>query len=276
MSQSNPKVSVIIPSLDGYRDGNVPKLLADLKKQTVKDVEVVVIKGVSPNGHARNEGVKKAQGEFLVFIDDDARLGQNNVIENLIKPFEVNTRIGMTGASILLVKNASWLQRRYAKLRPSGFHGPVVDKITDSDLAQHTCCVMPAKVYREVGGESDDLITGTDNDLRQRLHRAGYRVVLVPDTIVYHIPPTELRQIIKICWRSGLGLAYAWRRHPEIFDYPKILGKYRIKTASGVFIYKIGVLPIKIIWNLITLHPIRLIFAFYINLGFIWGWFKYR
>ena len=31
-----PKVSVIIPSLDGYRDGNVDRLISDIKSQRIQ------------------------------------------------------------------------------------------------------------------------------------------------------------------------------------------------------------------------------------------------
>ena len=269
-----PEVSVIIPSFDGARGGNLSKLLDDLKKQSFKDYEVIVITGISPNGRARNEGVKKAQGEILVFMDDDAVLGTEQVIENLIKPFESDGRIGMTGSAILVPPQADWLQRRWAKLRPT-FEAPMVEQITDSDLAQHTCCALPAKVYKEVGWESDDLITGTDNDLRQRLHQAGYRVVLVPQAWVYHIPPKKLKKIIKACFHHGVGAAYALQKHPEMFGYPVVLGFYRIKTSFGSLIYRIITLFLKFIINLITLRPIRLIFELFNHLGFIRGWFKY-
>ena len=37
-----PKVSVIIPSLDGFRDGNVEKLISDIKSQSFKSVEIIL------------------------------------------------------------------------------------------------------------------------------------------------------------------------------------------------------------------------------------------
>ena len=77
-----PKVSIIIPSMDGYRDGNVPKLKESLSEQTYKDFEIHVVVGISPNGRARNEGVKRTTGEILVFIDDDVTFGNDRVVEN--------------------------------------------------------------------------------------------------------------------------------------------------------------------------------------------------
>ncbi len=91
------KISVIIPSFDGIRGGNVEKLKHDLDAQTLKPHEVILSIGISPNGKARNEGVKKASGNFYVFIDDDVTLGCNDMLEKLIRPFFEDPSIGMTG-----------------------------------------------------------------------------------------------------------------------------------------------------------------------------------
>jgi len=64
----------------------VEKLLGDLERQTVQDFEIIMPIGIKPNGKARNEGVRKAKGRYLVCVDDDVRLGHERVIENLLKP----------------------------------------------------------------------------------------------------------------------------------------------------------------------------------------------
>jgi len=93
-AKENPLVSVIIPSLDGHRSGNVEKLLTDLEQQTVQDFEILMPIGIKPNGKARNEGVRKAKGRYLVCIDDDVRLGHERVIENLLAPLLEVERTG--------------------------------------------------------------------------------------------------------------------------------------------------------------------------------------
>jgi hypothetical protein len=37
VSEKSPRVSIIIPSFDGYRGGLLPRLLEDLEKQTFSD-----------------------------------------------------------------------------------------------------------------------------------------------------------------------------------------------------------------------------------------------
>ena len=269
-----PKVSIVIPTLDGSCKGNVERLLGDIKRQTIKDLEVILVKGVRPNGRARNEGVKKAQGDYLVFIDDDSILGHERVIENLVSPLEKDKRIGMTGASTLCPKDATWLEKTFARMRNLEF--PVVKETVDTDHAKHACCALRKEVYKGVGWESDDLITGTDDDLRQRLRRAGYGVVVVPETWVYNHMDKTLFAIMRKSLRMGLGFAYACKVHPEIFGYPRVkLLNYQIKTAPGVLLYKLVAGVLKIPIYPLSLRPVHAILEAFWTAGFLYGWLKF-
>lgn len=56
------KLSVIIPTLSGQQ----PKGIPDDPR-----IEVVLVKGVSPVGRARNEGLRSATGEYVAWVDAD-------------------------------------------------------------------------------------------------------------------------------------------------------------------------------------------------------------
>lgn len=270
-----PEVSVIIPSLDGYRKGNLPCLLEDIKRQTLKNLEIYTVIGIKPNGKARNEGVKKARGNILVFIDDDVRIKDNNVIEKIIQPIKEIPNIGLSGASCVLSRDENWIGKEYAKQR--GLVSAIFNQLVDSDKAQHSCCAILTQIYKDMGGEKEDLITGTDNDLRFRLHKNGYRVVVAANTYIYHIMPRTLKEIGRAALNSGLGASYALRTYPEIFGRPRLKPtSYIIKTDAGALLYKFITGAIKLFWHILTLKLVGLIYEYYFLSGYTSGWFKFK
>ena len=256
-----PKVSVIIPSFDGKRGGNLNRLKEQLAGQTLPPHEIVVVVGVSPNGRARNEGVKKASGDYYVFIDDDVTLGDNRVIENLISPFsEPSQHIGMTGPSQLLPDNSTWLQRAAARQLPrSDF--PVQKELVDSDMVTHMCLCMPAQLFKDVGWENPDIIAGTDPDLRHRVREAGYRVCVVPNTWAYHPMPETLLKILRLSYIKGRNSAKVRKSHPELVleldnGFKKTFAArrslaFRVFRTLGIFLWSI--LTLKFIQSAATI-----------------------
>jgi len=254
IDRNDPLISVIIPSLDGYRGGNVPKLLEDIKSQTLKDLEVIIVKGVTPNGRARNEGVKVAQGKYIVSIDDDVRLGNDRVIDNLISPFLEETRetkderrIGLTGASQLIPDDSSYFQKCAIKQIPRTYF-PIVNEITETDMVSHMCLAIPAQLYKDIGWESDVLKSGTDPDLRFRVRQAGYKIVVVPNTWAYHPLPKTFYALLKMSYNKGKDSAWVRKYYPQ-FVYELSDGFKSDFKLKRSFIYRI----IRGVWIIIEL-----------------------
>jgi len=70
MGEERPRISVVIPTRD--RPELLKRCLAALEAQTLP-VEVIVVEDSEGRGPAwaRNEGVRRAQGEVICFTDDD-------------------------------------------------------------------------------------------------------------------------------------------------------------------------------------------------------------
>jgi GT2 family glycosyltransferase len=215
IERNKPKVSIIIPSLDGSRGGNVEKLISDIKGQSFQDYELILVKGESPNGHARNVGAKTAKGEILVCDDDDAVLSDSKVINNLIVSLERDQQIGMTGASIDIPNDANWFQKLIPKESFGGTY-PVKQDKEAYDEVQHTCCALSKRAYEFIGGENDRLISGTDVDLRYRLKKAGYRLVLAANCRVFHKLPDSPAKLWRQQFNFGYGTPLFMKECPEI------------------------------------------------------------
>jgi glycosyltransferase involved in cell wall biosynthesis len=199
----NPIATIVIPSMDGDRNGNLQLLLKDLLSQTFNSIEVIVSIGESPNGHARNVGVELASSssQYFVFFDDDVRLGSSLVLENLISALKY-PEFGLVGASQLPPMNST-LTQKWIAYDLSKAKYAVQDKFVETEMATHAGMACLRKVWEEMGGESDILITGTDTDLRDRLRSKGYRVVVAPQTWVFHPLPTSFSAVLKAAVRNG-------------------------------------------------------------------------
>lgn len=268
-----PRVSVIIPSWDGHRDGCVPRLLDSVRRQTFRDFETIVVKGVSPQGRAINEGAAQARGDILLILDDDSELADAHVFQRLLDTLEADPRIGMAGASIVVHPEATPFQRRAANQFPR-FQTPVVDEITDSDLACHGCCAFPKDVFAAIGGEREDILRGLDPDLRVRLRRAGYRVVLAPDCRINHPMPNGWRALTHIFFRNGFGSAYARKFQPEsVYETHEELNDATFRPRTTLP-YRMARFPVRLVAAALTGRELRLwaytVYAF----GYLYGWLR--
>jgi glycosyltransferase involved in cell wall biosynthesis len=101
--RSNPKVSVIIPTLNRYP--YLKDVLSDLEKQIFKNFEVIICDQSEPIDetfytgwqleikliqqkekalwHARNRSIREASGEFILLFDDDSRVEPDWIIQHL-------------------------------------------------------------------------------------------------------------------------------------------------------------------------------------------------
>lgn len=231
-----PSVTVVIPSRDGSRSGNVARLREDLAKQTVScQVEVVI--GVSPCGRAHNEGARRARGEVLVFVDDDVRLGHARVIGNLVRTLGDHPDIGIAGASQLVPFDANPFQRLCARRLPRAVF-PVVGRITDTDMATHAAMAIRRDLYERIGGEPDDLLRADDQVLRARVRAAGFRVVVAPDTWVFHPPPEGWKVFCRARMRDGVAAAHDRKKGTDLlFDAPAGAGV--VRTVRRPFAWRV-------------------------------------
>ncbi len=265
-----PKVSVIVPSWDGHRNGAVPKLLDSVARQTFQDFETHVIRGVSPQGKAINQGAARAAGSVLIILDDDSCLADDSVFQRLVDAVDADATIGMAGASIVLPPDATAFQRRAARQFPR-FDTPVVDTITDSDLACHGCCAIPKHVFEAVSGEREDLIRGLDPDLRVRLRAAGYRVVLVPHARIHHPLPDGWGPLLRTFFRNGFGSAYARKFQPDsVYETHEALDASTFQPRTS-FVFRVARFPMRLMKALAQGQTMRFAAYFAYALGYLWG-----
>ncbi len=276
-------VAVIIPSLRG----EVGELLESIRSQTLLPGRVEVVRGVSPNGRARNVGVARTGGEVVVFIDDDAVLGHPEVLARLVAAVEVDPTVGVAGASRLLPPRAPWFQRWVAAEVPRTTHAVVDEPLeTNPEPANHyyceittTCCAMRRDVFAGLGGFDEGLVRGVDSEFFVRVRRRGYRLLLVPQTWAYHPAPPTLRALLRKQFLYGLGHAQEVKRDPSR-DLGRVFRSRRQAVAYLAFRTLILVpnifLPFSYAdprWRL-ACKPLKALASYASALGYIYGWYN--
>jgi glycosyltransferase involved in cell wall biosynthesis len=211
---ADPLLSIVIPTIDKRREGYLPALLSQLDQQTFRNFEVLLVIKDTRQGRAINSGVALASGKYIVIFDDDTRLGTTDILEKMVESMELNPEIGMAGVANLVPADASWFVRQVMRELPRRT-SPIVHEITDSDLAEHPCCIIPRDVFIKIGGENEIIPRGLDPYLRQEIRQAGYRVVVLPELFIHHLPPATFKKFIRQFYRNGKMAAYVNKFYPE-------------------------------------------------------------
>jgi glycosyltransferase involved in cell wall biosynthesis len=187
-----PKVSVIIPS---YNDATyIDRLLEALARQKYSNFEVIVSDAQSkdgtkkvvasfrdslniklvespPKGPAagRNEGAKRARGEWLLFLDADDDIDDPNFLFLLINEAKANN--WKTASTIMKVRDASlierfgtWANYKYTKLLARTKH----------PVAAGWCILTRRDVFEKNGGFNEKIQFGEDYDYVSRSSRGAF------------------------------------------------------------------------------------------------------
>lgn len=280
-----PQVSIVIPSLSGQ----LGSLETSIKRQSFRHYEICPVVGVKPSGRARNEGARKSLGQILVFIDDDAVLGDEHSLANLVRPLRGDPTIGVTGASKLIPPDSSWFQRWVAREVPRIQH-PIVEEPLETNPDPErwyycevttTCCAMRREVFEEVGGFNEELVRGVDTEFFVRLRCLGYRFILVPNTWVWHPAPPTLGALLRKHFLYGVG-------HSQEVNRDRARGRgHLISTSLHALVYLLFrtlilipniFLPYSFAhprWRL-GFKPLKALTSYVSALGYIYGWYKYQ
>lgn len=195
MKDKKPVVSVVVPS---YNEASyIGRLLEALSKQEFDQFEVVVsdaqskdktgevinsykdsleIKAVlsPPRGPAagRNEGAKKARGEWLLFLDADVDIDDTGFIGTLLH--EADKFGWQTASTSVRIRSASfgerfglWLHHHYLRLLAHTKH----------PVAPGFCILTKRELFEANGGFDEELWLAEDYDYVSRVAKYGFGFV---------------------------------------------------------------------------------------------------
>jgi len=232
-------ISIIIPTKNAGAEFD--KCLAGISQQKTKHkYEVIVIDSGSTDntlnilakyparlikiapeefghGKTRNLGARLAQGDYLVYITQDAIPANGNWLDRLIKDMRQDTQIAGAYSRNLPKPGCGPSDARYIA-RAWGDNWELKE-ITDYDaykkdykklvfFSNISSCIRK-EVWEELPF-SEDLIMTEDQDWSKRVLEAGYKIVYEPESVVYHSHTYTRKQLFKRYFDAGAA-------HKQVF-----------------------------------------------------------
>jgi lipopolysaccharide/colanic/teichoic acid biosynthesis glycosyltransferase/GT2 family glycosyltransferase len=161
---------------------------------------------------ARNRGAREARGELLLFTDADCAPAPD-WIERLSAPFSDPEVVGAKGVYRTRQRSlvARFVQLEYEEKYARMARQEQIDFIDTYSAAYRR------GVFLANGGFETLFRTASveDQELSFRLARKGYRLVFVPDAVVYHVHDVTALEYARRKLNIGTWKALLLRWHPE-------------------------------------------------------------
>ncbi len=223
-------LSVIIPTYNGEK--SLSALFAILKKQTIQADEILVVDSASADGSVelcrkngaevdiieqqdfdhggtRTAMAKKARGNILLFLTQDALPARADAIEKLIAPLMQDQNVAMAYGRQLPNNDANFAA---AHLRKFNYPSQTVircyeDRNTlgiQTIFTSNSFAAYRRSALAEVGYFKSGLIFGEDTCAAGRILQKGLKLTYVSEAAVYHSHNYRLLQEFKRSFDIGV------------------------------------------------------------------------
>ena len=232
-------VSIIIPTKNSGNELAV--CLASLKAQTYKNIEIIIVdggssdqteklaikygvklyiykpkveKGASDAPHKRNYGVKKANGEYVYYLDADMELPKS-IIQECVLSIK-------SGIDAVIIHEESVGEGIWARAKNLERHCYWGDDTVEAPR------FIKKSVWDKLGGLDLTVGGGGDDwDFYQKLKDGAYIVTDIPTALLHHEGRLTLTSLIKKRFRSGLQSMKYVKKRP----YQAIVSYFPIRLA---------------------------------------------
>lgn len=166
---------------------------------------------------ARNTGVELATSDIVVFLDDDA-VPRDGWLDHLVAPF-ADPSVGLTGGAVTprwVGRPPRWLPDEFLWVIGCSYRGlpettaEVRNPIGASMAVRTSVFGSIGRFVDGVGRIGNRLHGCEETELAIRAHRAGYRSVYVPSSVVDHLATPErgtIRYFLRRCYGEGISKA---------------------------------------------------------------------
>ena len=155
---------------------------------------------------ANNQGAATAQGEYLVFLNNDT-IPHPGWLREMVAMADSDPAIGIVGAQ-LLYPDSQKIQHAGIEMQngiPEHAHrgveanDPRVNQARDLDMVTGACMLVRADLFQRLEGFDVAYLNGVEDvDLCLQVRELGYRVVYCADAVVEHYEGTSAGRFDKV------------------------------------------------------------------------------
>ena len=163
-----PTVSIIIPVWGDYFK-YLPKCLDSIQAQTYDNYEIIIVENNTDLPSARNVGVKRAKGEYILPLD----------VDDWIKPDYLEKTVGKGDIVITHVELPHSKNHCFGwEIKPEAF------VIRNQLIA---CSLFKKEVWEKIGGYDESMVDGYEDwDFWWRASNAGYKFTVIHEPLYYY------------------------------------------------------------------------------------------
>jgi GT2 family glycosyltransferase len=159
---------------------------------------VIIIKLDSNKGFAEpnNIAAKTAKGEYILFLNNDT-IVTKNFITKMIKEIEKDETIAICQSLLLKLDGSVDSSGDFIdKLGIVYNSKSLINDVREISSARGASMLIRKNIFHQLGGFDEKFfVSFEDVDLGWRTWILGYRVIIVPESIVYHLGGTTIKKI---------------------------------------------------------------------------------
>ena len=215
---SSPKVSIIIVNYNGKE--LLQKCLDSLLKVNYNNFEIILVDNNSTDGSVEfitknypsliiikldsnkgfaepnNVAAKISKGKYLLFLNNDTVVTPNFISE-MVKVMETDKKIAICQSLLLKPDGSVDSSGDFIDHLGVVYNSKTkIDEIREVSSAKGASMLVRSDIFKKLGGfDQKFFVTFEDVDLCWRSWILGYRVLIIPTSIVYHVGGITIKKL---------------------------------------------------------------------------------
>ena len=174
------------------------------------------------HGGTRCRGARLSDSDIMVFMTQDAVPADRNLIGNLIRPLQENSKVGAAYARQLAREDCAYLEKYTRRFNYPETSSIKWEKDTGiygikTYFCSNVCAAYRRGVYLELGGFPHPVIFNEDLIFAAGAIQNGWKIIYKADARVIHSHEYTYRELI----RRNFDQCVSQACHPEIFEKVK-------------------------------------------------------